>query len=183
MASLSAVFESDIKKIVALSTLSQLGVIIIAVSAGRHTIAFFHLISHAFFKALIFIAAGSLIHGSLGSQDLRSTGTKAISIPFSSSVVVVTSARLGGLPFIAAFYSKEAVIELLLISPAPDLVLILLVLGVCLTLIYSSRFFFLTRVNFSLRRRLFIETDLDLFVVLAALTLLVPAIVGGALMS
>ena len=99
--------EIDMKKIVALSTLSQLGVIICALGRGFAILAFFHLVAHAFFKALLFIRAGRLIHASESYQDLRVIGGTSEIIPYRIGVVIGCSGRLRGLPFISAFYSKE----------------------------------------------------------------------------
>merc|ERR1719266_1305811 len=115
MARLRAFFEIDIKKIVALSTLRQLGVIIVALGAGYSLLGFFHLLSHAFFKALLFIRSGNLIHASERYQDLRVIGGSSEVIPLSKSIVIATSMSLCGLPFMSAFYSKEAINEILLI--------------------------------------------------------------------
>lgn len=111
----SAFYEIDIKKIVALSTLRQLGVIITAMGAGIYLLRFFHLLTHAFFKALLFIGAGNLIHSSERYQDLRVMGGRSEVIPYSKSIVIATSISLCGLPFMSAFYSKEIIIERLLI--------------------------------------------------------------------
>lgn len=111
----SAFYEIDIKKIVALSTLRQLGVIITAMGAGIYILRFFHLLTHAFFKALLFIGAGNLIHSSERYQDLRVMGGGSEVIPYSKSIVIATSISLCGLPFMSAFYSKEIIIERLLI--------------------------------------------------------------------
>jgi len=111
MASLRAFLESDLKKIVALSTLSQLGVMVLRLRLGLASIAFFHLIVHAFFKALLFIATGNLIHNRMDYQDLRLIGGHLPSLPITQATVVVTKLRLCGLPFFSAFYSKELVLE------------------------------------------------------------------------
>lgn len=104
IARMAAFFEIDIKKMVALSTLSQLGVIISAVGAGYTMLAYFHLLSHAFFKALLFIRTGNLIHASRRYQDSRVIGGISEVIPFTNRVLVTASFRLCGLPFIAAFF-------------------------------------------------------------------------------
>merc|ERR1719458_2319680 len=94
MARIRAFFEIDIKKIVALSTLSQLGVIISALGAGFYLLGFFHLLSHAFFKALLFIRAGNLIHSSERYQDLRVIGGGIEILPLRTRVVIGCSSIL-----------------------------------------------------------------------------------------
>ena len=106
-----AVIETDGKKVVALSTLSQLGVIICGYAINNPSIVFFHLLVHAFFKALLFIATGVIIHNSGDSQDLRNIGGIYNTLPITQAVAIFTKARLIGLPFFAAFYSKEIVLE------------------------------------------------------------------------
>lgn len=111
MARLSAFLESDLKKIVALSTLRQLGVIILRMALHLPILAFFHLIVHAFFKALLFIATGNVIHNSNDYQDLRRRGGNRLALPFNQSIIVLTKIRLCGVPFFSAFFSKEFILE------------------------------------------------------------------------
>lgn len=113
MAGLGANFEYDLKKIIALSTLRQLGVIIRTVGMGRPTFAFFHLLSHALFKALLFICAGILIHRCADYQDIRSMGGMLVSIPVVCCLITVANLSLCGAPFLAGFYSKDLIIEML----------------------------------------------------------------------
>jgi len=113
IASLRAILETDGKKIVALSTLSQLGVIVTAVGIQSARLVIFHLLVHAFFKALLFIATGVIIHNTNKSQDLRVIGGGQGVAPLIKSVVIFTKLSLIGLPFFAGFYSKEMVLETL----------------------------------------------------------------------
>ena len=106
-----ALLEADIKKIVALSTLSQLGLIILGLGINSRVISFFHLIAHAFFKALLFICAGILIHSCNDYQDLRIFGKMNFSLPYLKSISIICKIRLCGIPFFSAFYSKEIVLE------------------------------------------------------------------------
>lgn len=111
IAGLVASFEFDIKKIIALSTLSQLGVIIFSISLGLYKIAFFHLVAHALFKALLFLCAGSVIHGFHGSQDIRNLGGVTLNYPVVSVLINLANLSLCGIPFISGFYSKDIVVE------------------------------------------------------------------------
>ena len=143
MASVRAVIETDGKKVVALSTLSQLGVIICGYAINNPSIVFFHLLVHAFFKALLFIATGVIIHNSGDSQDLRNIGGIYNTLPITQAVAIFTKARLIGLPFFAAFYTKEIVLERLSRSAtAPLCTFVIIIAGVGLTVIYSARFIF-----------------------------------------
>jgi NADH-ubiquinone oxidoreductase chain 5 len=111
MASLGAMVEEDIKKVVALSTLRQLGVIILAIGMGVPILAFFHLLTHAFFKALIFLCVGGFIYYGHHSQDLRQIGGLGVEFPLISSFLLVSSLSLIGMPFLAGFYSKDLILE------------------------------------------------------------------------
>ena len=111
LAGVRALGEVDIKKIVALSTLRQLGIMVIALGAGRPLIAFYHLVAHAFFKALLFVGVGNLIHSVGSYQDFYFTGRLRNNLPLSRGVLIVAKGRLCGLPFFSGFFSKEAVLE------------------------------------------------------------------------
>merc|ERR1712018_765303 len=173
MARLRAFFEIDIKKIVALSTLSQLGVIITALGAGFNLLRFFHLLTHAFFKALLFIRAGNLIHRFESYQDLRTIGGSREILPFTKSIIIGCSIRLCGLPFMSAFYSKEIIIKRLLIS------YFVIILGVLITVFYRIRFILLSISRVSHQRSLFSKSDIDPLVNTRIIILTIPAITGG----
>lgn len=104
-------FEEDIKKIIALSTLSQLGVMVFSVALGAHKLAFLHLISHAFFKALLFMAVGSFIHSVSDYQDLRIASLNLIEKPFTLAFTIAAKLSLCGLPFLSGFFSKDLCLE------------------------------------------------------------------------
>lgn len=112
IAGLGAGLEVDLKKVIALSTLSQLGIIILVLSVGGYFICIFHLVVHAIFKALIFICAGFFIYTSGGIQDSRYLSSLWVKYPFVSSWVGVSCLSLIGLPFIGGFYSKDLILEL-----------------------------------------------------------------------
>ena len=109
-AALVAVTQHDIKKVLAYSTISQLGLMFAAVGVGAWEIAFFHLIAHAAFKALLFLAAGSVIQGS-GTQDLREMGGLRARMPVTFAVWLVGAAALAGIPPLAGFFSKDAILD------------------------------------------------------------------------
>jgi NADH-ubiquinone oxidoreductase chain 5 len=103
--------QNDIKKIIAYSTCSQLGYMVLACGLSAYNASFFHLFNHAFFKALLFLSAGSIIHMMLGEQDVRKMGGLAKLAPFIYISVLVASLALAGFPFLAGFYSKDFIIE------------------------------------------------------------------------
>ena len=111
MAGAVACVEKDVKKIVALSTLSQLGVMMVALALEKKDLCFFHLITHALFKALLFICVGVLIHTVFGTQDLRSFGELGRGAAFPLRLMWVSSSALVGLPFLAGFYRKDMIVE------------------------------------------------------------------------
>lgn len=139
IAGLCACFETDFKKVVALSTLRQLGVMIFSIRIGNYILSFFHLMSHALFKALIFVRVGRVIHASFDSQELRRIGGLWFKIPLTRGCLVLASISLIGLPFLRGFYSKDLVIEMYLAGELNFIVLVLVLSGVCTTVLYSGR--------------------------------------------
>ena len=111
IAGLRATIECDFKKIIALSTLRQLGIIIFSLGANIPWLAFFHISTHAIFKALLFICAGSIIHFHSHSQDLRWIGNITSQLPSITSCIIIANLALCGFPFTAGFYSKDLIIE------------------------------------------------------------------------
>lgn len=103
--------QSDIKKIIAYSTCSQLGYMILSCGLSMYNISFFHLFNHAFFKALLFLSAGSVIHIMSNEQDIRKMGGLGALTPFIYVNVLIGSLALSGFPFLAGFYSKDLIIE------------------------------------------------------------------------
>jgi NADH-ubiquinone oxidoreductase chain 5 len=139
MAGLSAIFECDIKKIIALSTLRQLGVIIGAIGLSLPLLRFFHLITHAIFKALLFITAGYLISLFQHTQDLRIIGSLIKQLPLTSSATLLSIIALCGAPFIAGFYSKDIILEIILFNPTNLLITFIFIAATALTIAYSAR--------------------------------------------
>nr|ACR22935.1 NADH dehydrogenase subunit 5 [Questa ersei] len=139
MASHSALMECDMKKIIALSTLSQLGVMMFSLALHMPNLTLFHLLTHAMFKALLFLCAGSIILMSHHAQDLRQMGTTWISMPTITSTLATANLALCGTPFLSGFYSKDMIIESSLISPTNPLILLTLTLATYLTTAYSIR--------------------------------------------
>nr|AGX31594.1 NADH dehydrogenase subunit 5 [Notochthamalus scabrosus] len=139
MAGLGACFEFDLKKIIALSTLSQLGLMMYSLSLGMVKVALFHLLMHALFKALLFMSAGCIIHGYKGWQDIRMMGNIMISLPFMSSCFVVSNLALSGMPFLAGFYSKDLILELSLMQELNFMSLAMLFISTGLTVAYTFR--------------------------------------------
>nr|YP_010165804.1 NADH dehydrogenase subunit 5 [Dreissena rostriformis]QRV59738.1 NADH dehydrogenase subunit 5 [Dreissena rostriformis] len=142
MAGISATMESDLKKIVALSTLSQLGVMLFALSNQMPNMCFFHLITHAFFKATMFLCVGTLIFTSGGIQDYRLSGGCWYKMPVVSSWLIVCCMCLTGLPFTSGFLSKDVIVESCLWNDLSMLTVVYMFFSVVLTAIYSTRMIF-----------------------------------------
>ena len=109
--SLIGLFQQDIKKVIAYSTMSQLGMMIIAIGLSNYNIALFHLVNHAFYKGLLFLGAGAVIHGVSDNQDFRKYGGLKSFLPLTYSVILIASLSLIAFPFMAGFYSKDFIIE------------------------------------------------------------------------
>jgi NADH-quinone oxidoreductase subunit L len=139
------IIQNDIKRVVAYSTLSQLGYMTVALGASAYSVAFFHLMTHAFFKALLFLAAGSVIIGMHHEQDIRRMGGLWRKMPITWVVSLLGSLALIGAPFFSGFYSKDMIIEAVGASNlvAASTVHAMLLLGVFVTAFYSFRMFFL----------------------------------------
>lgn len=136
---IAATLEFDLKKIIALSTLSQLGLIIIILRLGLENLAYFHLLRHAFFKALLFICAGRVIHFIGDNQDIRYMGNIVKIRPLVSLCLNVSNLALCGFPFIAGFYSKDLILEMFIIINFNLLVFILFFLSTGFTVSYTVR--------------------------------------------
>nr|AQP27047.1 NADH dehydrogenase subunit 5 [Microcerotermes crassus] len=142
MAGLGANFEFDLKSIIALSTLSQLGLMIMTISIGLSGLAFFHLLTHALFKALLFMCAGGVIHSMGDSQDIRFMGGLSVYMPFTSSSLMVSNFALCGMPFLAGFYSSDFILEMFSMSYVNVFGFLLLFVSTGLTVCYSFRLFY-----------------------------------------
>lgn len=183
IAGLGANFEYDLKKIIALSTLRQLGVIIRILSLGYANLAFFHLLRHALFKALLFICAGAVIHNIKDYQDIRVIGSLVVQIPLTTFCINLANLALCGRPFLAGFYSKDLILEIAFISPINITIFILYCLATGLTVCYTARLIYYTlRGDFNLHR-LYTITDESYLITTPILFLGGGAIFGGALLS
>lgn len=134
---LSAIFEIDLKKIIAISTLRQLGLLVQCLGLGRVSICLFHLITHALFKSLLFICGGVLIYCNKGVQDLRFIKSSYKEFPLVSCWIIVSCFSIMGLPFMSGFFSKDLILELIVVSGFSFLIIIMLWVPVILTRIYS----------------------------------------------
>ncbi|MBP5998219.1 MAG: NADH-quinone oxidoreductase subunit L [Azonexus sp.] len=139
------IIQNDIKRVVAYSTLSQLGYMTVALGASAYSVAIFHLMTHAFFKALLFLAAGSVIIGMHHDQDIRNMGGLRKYMPITWITSLVGSLALIGTPFLSGFYSKDSIIEAVALShiPGSGFAYFAVMAGVFVTAFYSFRMYFL----------------------------------------
>jgi NADH-quinone oxidoreductase subunit L len=135
--------QTDIKRVLAYSTLSQLGYMFAAIGLGAYAAGMFHVVTHAFFKALLFLGAGSVIHGLSGEQDLRKMGGLAPRMVSTTITMTIGAAGLAGVPFLAGFFSKDAILEAAFMGHR-RVIWALLVIGAFMTAFYTFRLLFLT---------------------------------------
>jgi NADH-quinone oxidoreductase subunit L len=138
--------QNDIKRVIAYSTCSQLGYMFVGLGVGAYGAGVFHLFTHAFFKALLFLGAGSVIHAMHHEQDMRHMGALRRYIPFTTAMMAVGTLALTGFPFTAGYYSKDAIIEAAYAShsTAGSFAFLATVIAAFMTSFYSWRLFFLT---------------------------------------
>lgn len=147
---LSSINQNDIKKIIAFSTCSQLGYMFLTNGLLIPSVGLFHLLTHGFFKAMLFLTAGIIIHNFKNEQDIRKFGSLVLSYPMSFFLFLLGSLAIMSFPFLSGFYSKEAIIESSLAPQYPIYIYILMVIGAVFTSIYSFKlmyYTFLTKPN------------------------------------
>nr|YP_010572564.1 NADH dehydrogenase subunit 5 [Chandozhinskia hastaticercus]UZH35929.1 NADH dehydrogenase subunit 5 [Chandozhinskia hastaticercus] len=183
MAGLGANFEYDLKKIIALSTLSQLGLMMSILSMGFPKLAFFHLLTHALFKALLFMCAGSVIHNMKNSQDIRYMGGLCVQMPLTVICFNVSNLALCGMPFLAGFYSKDLILEIVSLSYLNGISFFLYFFSTGLTVCYSLRLVYYSMTGDFNSSSLHPLSDEGWIMLKGMLTLMMMAIMGGCMLS
>nr|YP_010033110.1 NADH dehydrogenase subunit 5 [Hemipenthes neimengguensis]QOW39618.1 NADH dehydrogenase subunit 5 [Hemipenthes neimengguensis] len=183
MAGLGANFEFDLKKIIALSTLSQLGLMMSILSMGFYKLAFFHLLTHALFKALLFMCAGAIIHNMNNSQDIRLMGYLGIGMPLTTSCLNVANLALCGMPFLAGFYSKDLILEVVSLSYINLFSFFLYFISTGLTVCYSFRLVYYSLTGVLNCGSLNMLNDEGWIMLKGMLGLLIMSVFGGSMLS
>nr|YP_010710905.1 NADH dehydrogenase subunit 5 [Ochlerotatus scapularis]WDA91132.1 NADH dehydrogenase subunit 5 [Ochlerotatus scapularis] len=183
MAGLGANFEFDLKKIIALSTLSQLGLMMSILSIGFYKLAFFHLLTHALFKALLFMCAGVIIHNTKNAQDIRFMGGLSISMPLTCSCFNIANLALCGMPFLAGFYSKDLILEMVSLSYMNFFSFFLFFFSTGLTVCYSFRLVYYSMTGDFNSTSLNMLNDKGWTMSFSIFFLMIMAIIGGSMLN
>nr|AEH05038.1 NADH dehydrogenase subunit 5 [Plutella xylostella] len=183
MAGITANYEFDLKKIIALSTLSQLGLMMSILSMGFPKLAFFHLLTHAMFKALLFMCAGVIIHMMMDIQDIRFMGGLSKYVPLTSLCLNISNLSLCGIPFLSGFYSKDMILEMVSMSNLNIMVYFLYYFSTGLTMFYTIRLLFYTMINDFNLISIFNLYDEDYTMLKSMFILLFMSLVSGSLLS
>nr|YP_010625175.1 NADH dehydrogenase subunit 5 [Limatus durhamii]WBG72615.1 NADH dehydrogenase subunit 5 [Limatus durhamii] len=182
MAGLGANFEFDLKKIIALSTLSQLGLMMSILSMGFYKLAFFHLLTHALFKALLFMCAGVIIHNMKNMQDIRVMGNLMMSMPLTCSCFNIANLALSGMPFLAGFYSKDLILESVMISYVNFFSFFLFFFSTGLTVCYSFRLVYYSMTGEYKMFGLNMLNDYSLIMMFSIFSLMIMVIFAGSML-
>jgi len=179
LAGAAAIFEMDMKKVIALSTLRQLGVIIMILGGMEPVLSFFHLLRHAYFKAILFICAGMIIHNIKDYQDIRKIRIISNIIPVTFRVIMVANLSLCGLPFLRGFYSKDIILEIIIISTIRFVIFLIIIVATFFTVAYSCRISFLLTTSYTAKDSIYMSDDNDYLIITGIIFLFPFSIAGG----
>nr|YP_010758091.1 NADH dehydrogenase subunit 5 [Wormaldia spinosa]WEU80096.1 NADH dehydrogenase subunit 5 [Wormaldia spinosa] len=182
MSGVAANFEFDLKKIIALSTLSQLGLMMSILGLGMKNLTFFHLLSHALFKSMLFMCAGLIIHNMKNIQDIRFMGNMIKFMPLVCINLNIGNLALCGFPFLAGFYSKDLILEKCLMTNLNWLIFFFFFFSTGLTVSYSVRLMYfnmLSDINFY---SLYLFNDNDKIMISSIMIMMVLSVLGGSML-
>nr|AZL93406.1 NADH dehydrogenase subunit 5 [Habroteleia persimilis] len=177
-----ASFEFDLKKIIALSTLSQLGLMMFSLFIGLKSYMFFHLVIHAMFKSLLFMCAGLLLHSMFNNQDIRYLGVMNYNYLFTLVMFNISNLALCGFPFLSGFYSKDLILELSNLNMLNYLILLMFYMSIFLTIMYSFRLIYYMIMNYMKFFSMMTCFD-NMLMNLSMLIIFFFSIIGGSLYS
>nr|YP_010610909.1 NADH dehydrogenase subunit 5 [Seasogonia rosea]WAP91743.1 NADH dehydrogenase subunit 5 [Seasogonia rosea] len=181
--SICAIYEFDLKKIIALSTLSQLGLMMSSLFMGMMDLSFFHLLTHAMFKSLLFLCSGIFIFYMNDNQDIRVMGSVCVFMPLTTACFNISSLTLCGIPFLSGFYSKDFLVELMSFSLMNLITVFLFYFSLGLTACYSFRLFFYSMIyNYKLMSYNFYSSSMSLMKLSITILTLLSISFGGMLM-
>uniref|UniRef100_UPI00403B10BB NADH dehydrogenase subunit 5 n=1 Tax=Mycetophylax simplex TaxID=341688 RepID=UPI00403B10BB len=183
MAGLMANFEYDYKKIIALSTLSQLGFMMMILSMGHSVMAFYHLLIHAIFKSMLFMGAGVIIHSMKNTQDIRLLGNLNEIMPFTMMSLFISKMALSGVPFMSGFYSKDLIMELVYFSSFNVFMLILIIMSLFFTVSYSVRMFYYLFFNNSVKFYSYMNFMENNLMNLSMMMMMMMSVILGSVMN
>nr|YP_009743895.1 NADH dehydrogenase subunit 5 [Leucophlebia lineata]QIE12658.1 NADH dehydrogenase subunit 5 [Leucophlebia lineata] len=183
MAGISANYEFDLKKIIALSTLSQLGLMMSILSMGFSDLAFFHLLTHAMFKALLFMCAGVIIHMMNNIQDIRFMGGISLYLPLTCLCLNISNMALCGIPFLAGFYSKDLILEMVSYSNLNLFVFFFYYVSTGLTMYYTIRLLMYLMINDFNLLSIYNLYDEDYIMLNSMFMLLFMSLISGSFLS
>nr|YP_010531223.1 NADH dehydrogenase subunit 5 [Nesodiprion japonicus]UXW93510.1 NADH dehydrogenase subunit 5 [Nesodiprion japonicus] len=183
MSGLNANFEFDLKKIIALSTLSQLGLMMSILFLGFKFLAFFHLLMHAFFKALLFMCSGVYIHSLNNFQDIRVLGSMFNQMPFTSICFHFSNLSLCGFPFLAGFYSKDLILEMLLMLNYNMFIMMIFFISTFFTVSYTFRLIYFSMLGWFNMISLNFLNDYNLYLNNSMYFMMLMVVFGGSMFS
>nr|AHX97817.1 NADH dehydrogenase subunit 5 [Paroligoneurus sp. QL-2014] len=181
MASINALLEFDLKKIIALSTLSQLGLMIFTCSIYLPKLALFHLITHAMFKSLLFLCSGIIIHNYFNNQDIRTLNFLNFNMPLISMILNISSFALSGIPFLSGFYSKDFILEMFIMMNKNMFTFMMMYTSIMLTMLYSTRLMFMLNMKFHNQSTMM--KSMNSLMVYSILILMILSILYGSILN